>query len=276
MSASGAPPLAFVAGLTHSGTTLLDFLLADHPRLVGLGEVRALIDPASARLWEDDRTCSCGTRLPECRFWGPAREAIRGLVEDGPVERYRAVGRVFSDVFGADRIPVDSSKTPKALDDALAAGYRPRVLHLVRDVRGWIVSMRGVDRREGRHGPGRRNRWYRAALWWYWNRKIERIVAGRGLPALALSYEGLCARPDETLATALRFLGLDPIEPGREEPESHVALGNPMRLEPGRREIRYDDRWRESSEWRLPYLLLPMVRRYNRRRVHGPPGGPDA
>ncbi|HEV2125986.1 MAG TPA: hypothetical protein VGW38_24790 [Chloroflexota bacterium] len=60
--------LVLVAGLTHSGSTVLDLLLGSHPRLVGMGEVMPLLRPGNPMLDEPDRVCSCGEPLESCPF----------------------------------------------------------------------------------------------------------------------------------------------------------------------------------------------------------------
>ncbi len=56
----------YIAGTSYCGSTLLSFLLDSHPQVVSVGE-----ETGPARVVKDRLTfpCSCGSLLPECRFW---------------------------------------------------------------------------------------------------------------------------------------------------------------------------------------------------------------
>lgn len=55
-------PLIYIVGNSHSGSTLLGFLLTANPNIVNLGELKG-------RTWLKDRFCSCGHPVAECEFY---------------------------------------------------------------------------------------------------------------------------------------------------------------------------------------------------------------
>lgn len=55
-------PLIFIAGNSHSGSTLLGYLLASQPDIIYLGELKS-------RTWLQHQSCSCGQSLDECTFY---------------------------------------------------------------------------------------------------------------------------------------------------------------------------------------------------------------
>ena len=65
----------YIAGLAHSGSTLLSRVLGEVEGLFAAGEVYAL----SERIANGDR-CGCGAALGECPFWGAV---LRSAFPDG-------------------------------------------------------------------------------------------------------------------------------------------------------------------------------------------------
>ena len=67
-----APPatLVMIASAGHSGSTLLDLLLGNHPRVSGAGEMNRLT------LYASDRMCACGATVTNCSYWNQVRAAI--------------------------------------------------------------------------------------------------------------------------------------------------------------------------------------------------------
>ena len=54
----------YIASPSYSGSTLLTFLLAAHPEVASIGELKA-----SAMGDADAYTCSCGAPIRRCPFW---------------------------------------------------------------------------------------------------------------------------------------------------------------------------------------------------------------
>lgn len=55
-------PLIYIVGNSHSGSTLLSFLLSAHPDIINLGEIKA-------PTWLHERQCSCGLPAKNCGFY---------------------------------------------------------------------------------------------------------------------------------------------------------------------------------------------------------------
>ena len=53
----------YIAGLYHSGSTLLDQYLGSNSQIIGLGEIAKYIKDGS------EGNCTCGKKVEECDFW---------------------------------------------------------------------------------------------------------------------------------------------------------------------------------------------------------------
>lgn len=153
------PPLRFYDDEHHARRSL---------RVQSLGQIADL---------HRGKTCACGQPLPECPFWGevlasgvPSKVQLRKehklisrekglpyfLLSEARCRRYaRIQDRVFQAIFqetGA-KVLVDSSKNiTRGLALLRASRYDVRILHLVRDPRGFINS-RNKRRREQDKDP---------------------------------------------------------------------------------------------------------------------------
>ena len=76
--------MVYIAGMSHSGSTLLNLMLNAHPEMMSVGE---LIDLARRAIPQDAKRtkytpCLCGApSLCECQFW--SRVNARTLEVDG-------------------------------------------------------------------------------------------------------------------------------------------------------------------------------------------------
>jgi hypothetical protein len=61
--------IIYIMGSGHSGSTLLDIILGNHPDVVSVGELTYLVRDA----WIDNKRCACGTTGNECPFWSAVR-----------------------------------------------------------------------------------------------------------------------------------------------------------------------------------------------------------
>ncbi|MBM7622957.1 sulfotransferase [Sporohalobacter salinus] len=57
--------LVYIAGIGHSGSTLLDLILGAHDKIESVGEIKNL-----KRFIVNDKKCSCGQRIDKCCYWG--------------------------------------------------------------------------------------------------------------------------------------------------------------------------------------------------------------
>lgn len=231
----------YIAGYGRSGSTVLDIILGNHPRIVSAGELTYLADD-----WRTPgRRCACGTSYVDCEFWKGLPEAVSlseetaqvvrrierrraavpvllDVIPDEVKDTYRRVQRgVFSyltETAGAT-IVVDSSKS--AGDAALRfyalseiAGLDVYVLHLVRDGRATMASCvrKGSNWALEGHAdstvfPGVRA----AAGWTLANGWVLGLSHRYVCPDryMRVQFEEMTARPARTLEAIGSFMGID-------------------------------------------------------------------
>jgi len=282
--------MVFVAGLGHSGSTLLDIMLGCHERFTGLGEIYLQVKPGEER-WQrkHEIQCSCWETMADCPFWGPTIQKLRREPQATLEQRYRTVVDAFFETYGDDQILVDSSKCYPALKIVhQIPDLDVKVLFMLKDVRAWVCSIRdSVKLREAftvgqlmrKFGFGVKalaagiNRtstclYYR---WYKDNKKFQRFFQRDGVKSFQLGYEELALATPEILAQICEFLEITPDEKmlSLQDSTSHNASGNRMRNQKAKRErIMYDNRWFYRSDWRFPSMLLGQVNRYNAREVY--------
>mgnify|MGYP006292034251 CR=1 FL=1 len=167
-------------------------------------------------------------------------------------QRYRAMVESVLAVTGKKAL-LDATKDPVQGWRAWQVdGLEVRILHLVRDPRGFVASC--VKKGLGLTGNLR---------WWVKNaaaaeRLRERVGDGR---FLRLRYEDLCRNPVDALNALAGFAGVEPVGelPGWRHRQHHV-IGNQMRLGDNDA-IRPDESWRED----LPPLVLSAITKTTRR-----------
>jgi hypothetical protein len=304
----------FLASSPYSGSTLLSFLLASHPRVSTISDVSGTRRAAQM----DTFRCSCGELMRECPFWTQLRPAAaaRGIpdldladfrlgfdgTQGGALRSIRArslrwswlehlrdralaplgVARDMRDTAGRSwalaMAVMDLTDTDAFVDaskERLRIRYLdrylpvpPRVIHLVRDVRGVVESTLRRGKRTD-PGPAIAREWART------NESIEQQL--RELPSerqLSIRYEDLCRDVDGTLRGAFAFMGLDPAQALESLGHEQHMLGNQMRLT-ATSDIRLDERWRESLDPRTEQAVVraaapAFARLYPERAGTGP------
>jgi hypothetical protein len=263
-----ARKIIYVLGLGHSGSTVLDMLLTTGGKAVGLGQAWTVL--RENFLSSKERMCSCGETALKCPLWGPVLERTASLPEDVPLwRRYEILLERVAELFGPEIAIVDSSKLISNL--ALLVRYFPgadlRVVHNIKDVRAFTISMLENSRRKARRRELPEKIFYQ---WYTGNRRsYADTVALLGRPPIGVMYEGLCLAPavaTERLAEALDEQYVD-LHKALNAGHTHIISGNRSRLREGGRAIvlAYDYEWLCRREWLRPYLLMPMVRNYNER-----------
>lgn len=297
------PRVLYITGWMRSGSTMLGNVLGELPGVLHIGELHYL--------WRNgvlgagtNSTCGCGADLTECSIWSAvlddngtahpdaARRMVtqqktflrtrftrrrlaewrRGRVAPEVEEataRTAAIYRTLAD-HGAKRLIVDGSKYPAEAAALLGReDLDVRVLHMVRDPRATAFSYKRAKDYIDPMSPERSS-----GYWTAFNVASE--LLGRAAPNryLRVRHEDLCANPRATLATVLRFAGLDDEPPvddaGRVSlRENHTVTGNPDRLAKGDTVIRADERWRTGLSSReiaaATATALPMLARYGYR-----------
>lgn len=289
----------YIIGYGRSGSTLLDAILGNHPKIFGAGELTNLFTETL-----EDRSCSCGQNLQSCKFW----HQVFGLIEPSLVnnENYKGYAQLTKEIENLSFTPkggntrkeyrtlwentleaistvssrdmiVDSSKISRK------EWYRPflfakectfgvKFIHLVRDPRAVMwSSSRGSNKRLE---AGESAKFFDGALrglfgWIFSNIAVEllrpKIVNSE---LLLVRYEDLVTDPIATLETIGNFLNVD-VESFIEHVESkfesgHGVSGNRMRRL-GILQFKNDNEWQRKlpSYARVIALLAwPLARRY--------------
>ena len=285
----------YIAGYGRSGSTLLDLLLGNAPRVEGAGELGALFE-----LLADGHACWCGNLFLECPVWGPV---LRRLQEEGPIDwqaarqlslRGESLARIGQSQSGyfqlwssllhrlaeeADSdVIIDSSKTSwptarRPLQLARSSGVEVSVIHLVRDPRAVLWSVRrGNNKVLAARGEAPRGSMLRGLLGWIIANVCAEFIRWR-MPqenSIRIQYEQLVSQPSETLRRVGEFAKID-VEPiasmlATQEsiPAGHGVLGNRMhRLRTI--SIKADREWENNlPAWGrvLAALVAPLAWRY--------------
>ena len=282
----------YVAGVSHTGSTLLGHILGELEETCYAGEIR--------NTWQrgilENRICTCDARFAECAFWQTViehlpfaaerqaeklsalhREAVRpSLVfpfrstEMKQVDRSafaaptEALYSAAGDVAGVRQL-VDSSKSP-----LYAAFLRRlptidlRVVHIVRDPRATVYS----HLRRHSFGYGET---FKLSLWWLRSNVAIEKLGRSGVPYTRIRYEDFVEDPARLLYQITDALGLPrsrlPIE-GRVArlSKKHIISGNRARGEVGAITLRNDSEWRSALPPRMQAIArgttLPLLGRY--------------
>jgi len=162
------------------------------------------------------------------------RQRVR-RIDDANVALMEAVlaargARVFGDT---------SKRSPRLVHLLQIPRFEVRILHLVRDVRGYAASAK-------RRGESPLD----AARTWRRDQVTVRSIAEAhpGVPYYRLEYERLCADPNAALQEVWRFAGVRPHQVGDSvDAAQHHVLGNAMRMG-GAMRIRLDQSWMQRLD----------------------------
>jgi hypothetical protein len=288
----------FIAGLGHSGTTLLGRTLGELDGFSFVGELFALPGRALMR----SKQCGCGSALRDCEFWLKVFEAafggmdridpvawhhlrrdvrIRRLVHllrpggrrtlarrwselsRGMEQLYAAIGRVTSNT-----VIVDSSKFP--LCAYIASGIPSVDLYVVHLVRHPLASVYSWIRRKARRagGDSGTHDHVRAASfsleWLHWHALSEILLRRRPGRYVRMRYEDFVEDPAASIETILRLVGERggerlPVRRGQVElTVGHSGPGNTARFQMGWVSLRVDDEWR-SRMARLDRTIVALL-----------------
>lgn len=269
----GRRSVAYIMGRGHSGSTVLDALVANSEDAVGVGELAVGMN-------REGQVCSCGAAARGCPFWSEVRvrfedradmdweDAARRIHAQAHIKRFPATllaSRNDSEVRDLaatnaallDAIAVTSGRrvvveSSKELTRALFQGrFLPdtRLVHLVRSPLKTMASH--LHRIRSGHGFPFLRRRYRtralepffmavAAVSWVVGNVLAEIVRWRSdAPVLRVRYEDLCGNPSPTLLALGDFIGCDlrevadGVENGRRMAIHHQISGNRMRKDDG-------------------------------------------
>lgn len=260
----------YIAGAQHCGSTMLDAILGNAPGARSVGEMGGF------HRFEDATACDC--RLPPATC-EPCRAVLDALGARAQLGDLRRLGprplkerRAYWTLFGgrgrsayarmADTmlraaatqtgasVLIDSSKNAsRAAALAQDSAADVRVVHLVRDGRGYLRSKRRRARADGR-------RFVPPVELWTWLMKnlLVSAVLRRSVPAdryLLCRYEDLVTDPAAELARIGAFAGLD--TSGLAEAATGAGLERRHLFEP-RRRVDYRRVLLEPDRLRTPRL----------------------
>jgi hypothetical protein len=282
--ASDTPSVLYILSPSYSGSTLLTFMMAAHPGIATVGELKA-----SAMGDITQYRCSCGQLLRECQFWKQVQSAMidRGIA------------------FSLEDFGTHFASGPRSFRRAVKAGARNSILRSAGDmalatIPSWrlrLRSLRTVNRalveiitplqggnvfldgskdperlrqlrlefgadvrvihlvRDGRGMTNSYMKHYGVGMeravkeWMATDRECKKVLKGFDPSNIrVLRYEDLCGDPDGKLGELFRFAGLSP-NPSqlRKDVSDFHILGNAMRLDTSRR-IAIDEKWRRELD----------------------------
>jgi hypothetical protein len=282
-SATGKrPTLLYILSPSYSGSTLMTYLLAQHPRIATIGELKAtgMGDVGKYR-------CSCGELIAACAFWKRVADECGKRGIEFSVERFgtslRSPNRV-TDLLLRTRVRGAAFEGVRATLLRALPSTRAEAAELLRrnfELSQIICTLQGRDIfLDGSKDAPRLLHFVRSGLWtvralfltrdgrgvansFRTRRKIdvatstsqwlgtiqEDLNAVRLLrpdEVLTVKYERLCQDPAATLGAIWQWLGIENPPYGQDfrGGESHI-LGNEMRLS-RKTEITLDERWRRD------------------------------
>jgi len=273
--------MIYILSPSYSGSTLLTYLLATHPDVSTVGELKA------TSLGDmDSYTCSCGQLIKSCDFW----DALSGrLKENGIRFNFNEFGTNFissnnfynkllrSSVRGnlfefLRKLAINLTSCRKTL--ARVLHYNSIFIDAISDIQKGKVFLDGskdairlehlynsglwdikviVLLRDGRGVTNSYMRHYdvdmniAAAEWVHDINEIQNIKAMMDPgDAIDIYYEELCKKPDQVLDNIFNFLGLHENSASLDyRAMEHHILGNSMRLQ-STSEIRLDEKWKTA------------------------------
>jgi hypothetical protein len=261
---TGKIPIIYIAGSSHSGSTLLDLLLGSHSAVESVGEAKKIPELLDRIAAGGRPFCTCQQEFACCPLWG---ELIAGGTGDLKHDA-AANASLFRSIVAKQGKPVvlDSSKTlGRALLIARSDLFAPVFIHLVRDSRAVVFSSKRKkpQQRQRQHGL-----WQAARGWQKLNSRIpRRLTRGKPQPMLVVRYEDLTDNPKLVLSRILRAAELSWEEPmiRFREHVHHNVEGNRMRMG-SNSEIRRDNEYLRALsaiEWNLITLLTwPGLRKF--------------
>ncbi|MEX0986572.1 MAG: hypothetical protein WD052_03770 [Bacteroidales bacterium] len=239
--------IIYIAGLGHSGSTILDMSLGTIPGVVGVGELKTLMDDHS-RNKHYTSVCSCGKPATECVVWEKVPEIMQGKENDP--EKIEAFLAHLKYISGESVTMVDSSKNSYQYLRYLHENHDLKMIFLTRDVRSWSYS---------RYLSTGKPILYFLVRWYLENLKLKVRIRKMGIPFLKVGYEELSLYPEHLMKKITRYAAI-PYDPSVLTPGntgSHIISGNVARTDQQKRAAwLYDSRWMLS--WRM-MLLSPIV-----------------
>ena len=251
--------IIYIAGLGHSGSTILDMALGCHPEIIGLGEIYAVFNKENPDALFQKSTCSCGKKGVDCDFWKELYEPAKS--EKTTEEKYQILIKYFYEKYGEEKILLDSSKNSYPYLQFLNKNYDLKVIYLTRDYRSWIYS---------RFARTKKPMIFPALRWYLENRKLLYVLRKYNLKIMTAGYEELALYPEFILRTICDFVGIEFSEKMLlpDNTKSHIINGNISRIDKEKRSgFFYDIRWMTSGRLARLSSIFAVFNKFNKHLV---------
>ena len=295
----------YLLGAARSGSTVLSAILGTHPEIAAVGELSRLTFDVEG----EPRVCSCGELVWQCERWHRVSEDWTPRLGPRTLDYYTRTIAQYSRPAHAPRllwaqkrtspglqalldstlsllestqsafrrsIIVDSSKSlTRALMYSMIPNLDLRIVHLIRDVRGFVWSQSKRRPRSSDTGLATglalgRALWL-GIRWNLTNLSCEWAASRANCPRMKLRYEDFVTSPRTSLLPLGEFMGVDldsvveHAEGGREVKFDHMVSGSLIRLS-GPVKVVPDEIWRDklsAPQRRLIWLAgLPLSLHY--------------
>lgn len=294
--------LIYIMGPSYSGSTLLTLLLADHPDIATVGELKA-----TSMGDVSTYSCSCGELLTACPFWQNVQQMMREQGRSFSLDDYKThfqypqhplINRLFRAAFrnpvfeiaremgfllspAARKIRAQILAQNKALIEIICSlQHAPMFLDDSKDpirlkllLAADIWNIRTIQLiRDGRGVTNSYMHHHKTTMdkaareWLHTQKECDRMARLLGSTrCLTVHYENLCLGPEKTLEDIYRFLDLQLENIAPSSRIKHI-LGNQMRLG-SLQDIRLDEKWRQALSGTDVQIFNEIAGELNRR--HG-------
>jgi hypothetical protein len=304
--------IIYIAGYGRSGTTLLERLLQCQPFVHACGEMTNFF-----RIYGSDSSrCSCGQSVKNCEFWDGIAQKLFKL--DFTVQKFPYYGKLqkkreahwshggsfaplrYQDTYAnlmkpffealarhphENQVLIDSSKTAystpfRPIAISQLGKFKVRVIHLVRDPRGVVWSVKkGLNRRmeAGQEGSALLPVTRAITGWLFANRAANRLKSYLGEDSCCLvKYEDLVENPAQVISHLSIIWNIDLHESIRvagevmngfevQLPTMHQLAGNRMRFDTTF-SIRPDYTWKGKLDPKTNAVVktftMPLMKKY--------------
>ena len=252
--------IVYIAGLGHSGSTILDMALGAHPNILGLGEIYAVFNNSNHSILFNNSTCSCGKKAKDCTFWKDAEEISKkdNIIE----EKYLKLIELFSQKYGEDMILVDSSKNSYPYLKLLNEKFDLKIIYLTRDYRSWIYS---------RFTRIRKPLFLLAVRWFLENKKLLLVLKKYKLNVFKVGYEELALFPEFILNKISEYIDVpySDLMTSPAKTKSHIISGNIARIDNIKKSrFFYDPKWLVSVRLNLVSGFFFLFQKFNNKLVY--------
>jgi hypothetical protein len=289
--------VTYIVAPRYSGSTLLAFLMFQHPAVATVGERKKAYVKVFRPSSGDDVTCSCGRQFVECEFWTKLRDRTVERLDGSDLATNftnfcmssnayvnhaatRAVARL--EVRGMDPPPLLRPRWRRLreanrvlIEECLALQGGSHFLDSSKPVDQAIhlgripgINLRTILLLRDPRAQVFSNRKYnRVSLegasdeWVDETSRAQALLSRWEIPGLTIRYEDLCRDPQATVQRCTEFMGLPPsqLDLGRFRDSDHHIMGN------GAMRLGSVTTIEERTEWRE--ALSAMEQKVIRERV---------